>query len=115
MISAVYAILAARPRIINKGPSDGKGSMLFFGNYKDMHLDDYLGRMEDILNSNTAIYRHLVIDMYNYGQILSRKYKLLWLAYTFFLAGMVLCVISYFIVRIFTTYLDSQETSLLLF
>jgi hypothetical protein len=103
LISAVYAILAARPRIINKGLSDGKGSMLFFGNYKDMPLDDYLNMMEDILGSNTTIYRNLVIDMYNYGQILSRKYKLLWLSYTFFLAGMVLCVISYFIVIMFTT------------
>jgi hypothetical protein len=102
MISAVYAILAARPRIVNKGLSDGKGSMLFFGNYKDMNLDDYMEKMEDILNSNTAIYRHLVIDMYNYGQILSRKYKLLWLAYTFFLIGVVLCVLSYLTVMIIT-------------
>ena len=103
LISAVYAILAARPRIINKGLSDGKGSMLFFGNYKDMPLDEYLNKMEDILSSNATIYKNLVIDMYNYGQILSRKYKLLWLSYTFFLAGMVLCVISYFLVIMITT------------
>lgn len=102
MISAVYAILAARPRIINKGLSDGKGSMLFFGNYKDMNVDEYLAKMEDILNSNTSIYQNLVIDMYNYGQILSKKYKLLWLAYTFFLVGVVLCVLSYFLVMIVT-------------
>ena len=113
MISAVYAILAARPRIVNKGLSDGHGSMLFFGNYKDMLLDDYLNKMEDILNSNTSIYRNLVIDMYNYGQILSRKYKLLYLAYTFFLAGMVLCVISYLLLLLFTT-LNTEEVSLLL-
>ena len=98
MISAVYAILAARPRIINRGLSDGKGSMLFFGNYKDMNVDEYVDKMENILSSNSSIYRNLVIDMYNYGQILSRKYKLLWLAYTFFLVGMVLCVISYLVV-----------------
>ena len=102
MISAVYAILAARPRIINKGV-DGKGSMLFFGNFKDMPLDDYMVKMGEILNSNTSIYRNLVIDMYNYGQILSMKYKLLWLAYTFFLVGMVLCVVSYLLVVMITT------------
>jgi hypothetical protein len=116
MISAVYAILAARPRILNKALSDGKGSILFFGNYKDMNLDDYLNRMEDVLNSNTSIYRNLVIDMYNYGQILSRKYKLLWLAYTFFLVGMVLCVVSYFIVMMITQpFSKLEETSFLLF
>ena len=97
MVSATYAILAARPRIVNKGV-DGKGSLLFFGNYKDMALDEYLGKMDEILDSNPNIYRHLVIDMYNYGQILSRKYKLLYLAYTSFLVGMVLCVISYLMV-----------------
>jgi len=114
MISAVYAILAARPRIVNKGPSDGKGSMLFFGNYKDMNLDDYLDKMEEILNSNAAIYRNLVIDMYNYGQILSRKYKLLWLAYTFFLVGVVLCVVSYFLVLVITQpFANEQDVGML--
>ena len=99
MISAIYAILAASPRIVNKGV-DGKGSMLFFGNYKDMPVEEYVEKMDDILDSNSIIYRHLVIDMYNYGQILSRKYRLLWLAYTAFLAGMILCVVSYFIVML---------------
>jgi len=97
MVSATYAILAARPRIVNKGV-DGKGSLLFFGNYKDMPLNEYVGKMEDVLDSNPSIYRNLIIDMYNYGQILSRKYKLLYYAYTSFLVGMVLCVVSYLVV-----------------
>ena len=102
MISAVFAILSARPRIINSSLKDGKGSILFFGNFKDMDIDEYLEKMEKMLCSNGAIYRNLIIDMYSYGQILSRKYKLLWLAYTFFLVGMVLCVVTYLTVMIIT-------------
>jgi hypothetical protein len=89
--------------------------MLFFGNYKDMPLDDYLDKMEVILNSNASIYRNLVIDMYNYGQILSRKYKLLWLAYTFFLVGVVLCVVSYFLVLVITQPLANEPDVGMLF
>ena len=102
MISGVFAILAARPRIINSGFDEGKGSILFFGNFKDMSIDEYLNRMEEMLCSSSAVYRNLIIDMYNYGQILSRKYRLLWLAYTFFLVGMVLCVLTYLLVMVIT-------------
>lgn len=98
-ISAVFSILAARPRMMGnaKQRDPETTSKLFFGNFKNLTLPDYIQEMYGVLKSNVDVYRSLIIDQYYYGQILSRKYRLLSFSYTAFLIGLVTCVITYLI------------------
>ena len=98
-LSAVFAVLAAKPRFLKTpGERDPETtSPLFFGNFKNLSLKDYIGEMYEIIKSKKNTYRSLIIDLYFNGQILSRKYRLLAFSYTSFLIGLVTCVIVYLI------------------
>ena len=106
--SAVFSILAAKPRFL-KSKDENNGdhqdaklrSMLFFGNFHNLSLPEYLDKMHEVLSVNDDIYRSLIIDMYFNGQVLHRKYRLLALSYTSFLIGIVLCVVIYLILAQF--------------
>jgi len=95
--SAIFAILAARPRF-RKGPPNFKtSSMLYFGNFRHIPLNEYIREIEEIITSKQSVYRNLIIDLYNNGRILDRKYRMLSVSYTAFLIGIILCVLSYLI------------------
>ena len=99
LISAIFAILSAKPNIIK--PTVGRSpkiSILFFGNFFNKSLDEYLVDMNRLLKSKTDIYEHLSIDLYNQGIVLHRKYFYLNIAYTLFMFGISFSVISYLVV-----------------
>lgn len=96
-ISAVFSLLAAKPRIRKGIPDLKRNSLLFFGNFSHMTVEEYLEEMDEVLSSNENIYRSLILDLYNYGRILNRKYRLLAISYTAFLTGLVCCVAIFLI------------------
>lgn len=96
-ISAIFSILAARPRFRRSKPNYKTSSLLFFGNFRDMALSEYIEEMEELISSKRSIYRTLIIDLYNFGMILDRKYRMLSVSYTAFLVGLVLTVASYLV------------------
>ncbi len=99
LFSAILAILAARPMIIRSSRSqDVKKSLLFFDNFFYHTLEDYIREIKGVLQSRDLIYEQMIIDMYNNGKVLKRKYWLLGIAYTLFMVGIVSCVISFIIV-----------------
>ena len=98
LASAIFSILAARPKIIkNNDPDDALGR-LFFGNYYNKSREVFLSEMEELLASNTNIYRNLITDMYNNGKVLNRKYKHLGISYNIFMLGIIACVLVYLII-----------------
>ena len=102
LISAICAIMAAKPNIIR--PPDGRSpkiSILFFGNFFKKTLDEYLKDMNRLLKSKKDIYEHLSIDLYNQGIVLHRKYSYLRIAYTLFMVGISLSVVSYLAIWLF--------------
>ena len=102
LASAILAIISAKPHIIKtpEGINNPKLSLLFFGNFYKKTLDEYLKDMTILLGSRDSIYEHLMIDIYNQGKILQRKYKLLGVSYSIFMVGISLCVIAYLIIWI---------------
>lgn len=104
LLSATFSILAAKPRLIKEpGKIDpNTNSLLFFGNFKNIPLPDYIKEMYGVLTSHTSIYRSLIIDLYFNGQVLSQKYRLLAYSYTSFLVGLVACVIVYLVLSVVT-------------
>lgn len=98
LIALIFAIEAARPKLITSGTPEGTGkksSLLFFGNIAGYSQDAYLEKMKTLLNTEGEVYEHMTIDIYFQGLILKRKYNLLVYAYRVLLYGFILSVMLF--------------------
>ncbi len=107
LLSVVFAIQAARPKIIkNKRPQDPgdskTNSLLFFGTISSKSLDEYMKDMNELINSKESIYHNMVVDIYYQGKVLNRKYKLLSIAYLIFMYGFIFSVITFLVIFLFS-------------
>jgi len=95
LVSIVYAILAARPRVNEKdfpehGTSNRKASVLFFGQYSSMTEEEFVDDMTELMMDKNALYLNMIRDIYGIGRVLSRKFSLLRTSYAVFMVGLVI-------------------------
>lgn len=98
LVSVVFAITAARPKLIKPRKVGGamqKSSILFFGVIAGYTQQGYLDEMKNLLDSGNELYEHMTIDLYNQGLILKRKYNLLVYAYQIFMFGFIFSVLVF--------------------
>lgn len=102
LLSAVFAILAANPRIIKPKLEKPKNtqSLLFFGEMAAYSQEEYLQKMEELLTSRDDIYRNMIIDLHCQGIILKFKFRYISFAYNILMLGFSLGVI-FFLVFLF--------------
>lgn len=101
LLTTYFAISSAKPKLLkfnksNQGPA-GKKSLLFFENVWDLTTEDYVERMETLLDSSEEMYQHMIIDIHNQSKVLHRKYHLLSKAYTVFIFGFITSVLTFII------------------
>ena len=100
LVSVIFAIQAARPKLIKPKVVEGemqRTSLLFFGVIAGYSQKAYLDEMEKLLNSGDELYEHMTIDLYNQGLVLKRKYNLLVYAYQVFMFGLIISVLIFLI------------------
>jgi hypothetical protein len=100
LISAIYAIRSAKPRLIRPVEETdplkiAKKSYLFFENVYSMKLDDYIHTMEELIDSGRSVYQNMIIDIYNQSKVLHLKYRLLRTSYQIFSYGLVVSIILF--------------------
>jgi len=100
LISIIFAILAARPRVSSKPISledlrHSEGNILFFGNFANMSEDEFVEGMVDLMHDNTVVYETMVRNIYGLGSVLRKKFALLQVAYTMFMVALILGVTSF--------------------
>ncbi len=98
LISVVFAIQAARPKVVKAKQNikvKEKSSLLFFGEIVKYTQQEYLSKMDALINTKAEVYEHMTIDLYNQGKILSRKYTMLAYAYQIFMFGFVISVVLF--------------------
>lgn len=94
-ISAMLAVFAILPSIASKPSPGGTPNILFFGTFTAMSEDTFADTVLEELKSDESIYRLMLRDIYQNGQVLQRKkYKFLGYAYRTFLVGLVLTVVT---------------------
>lgn len=98
----ILSILSTRPNVTSgeftKEQVENRDvNILFFGNFHKMSFDNYLWGVKEIMKDKDYVYEALVKDLYLLGKVLERKYRLLRLTYTIFMAGIIISVISFFI------------------
>lgn len=103
----VFAILATRPNV-NSGQftrediRDRKVNLLFFGNFHKSTLEDFDWGMREMMNDKDYLYGSMIKDLYFLGKVLGVKYRLLRIAYTIFMWGLIVSVIAFAIAILMT-------------
>ena len=100
VITIIFAILSTRPKVTKgvftkKDIEDKKVNLLFFGNFYKMPLEDYKWAMNEMMKDREYLYNSMIKDLYYLGIVLEKKYRLLRIAYNFFMIGIVLSVIAF--------------------
>ena len=100
LISIIYAILAARPRVSGQPISledlrHSEGNILFFGNFANMSEAEFMEGMVEMVGDNSIIYESMIRNIYGLGSVLKKKFALLHVAYNTFMAALILGVSSF--------------------
>ena len=96
LVTIVISLIATRPTItptIKRAPTSDTGDLLFFGNYTRFTADEYRQHLRKLLRNEEDLYNSLIDNVYAQGLVLTRKYRLLKVAYQFFMIGFPVVVI----------------------
>lgn len=108
MVSLVYAILAAMPRVTRghmtlEDVQRRNVNLLFFGNFAQLSREDYVEGMSDLIGDKKLLYQRMLEDIYGLGKVLQRKFSLLRISYAAFMIGLISGALLYIIVFVFVT------------
>jgi hypothetical protein len=100
LISVVFAILAARPRVSTtditlEDLEHSDGNILFFGDFANLSQDQFTLGMMSLLEDKTVVYETMIRNLYGLGSVLRKKFALLQWAYTAFMITLILGVVSF--------------------
>ena len=98
----IFSILATRPKVTSgdftkEDVANKKVNLLFFGNFYKMKLEEFQEGMFEVMGDYNYLYKSLMKDLYFLGIVLQKKYRLLRIAYTIFMIGIVVSVIAFII------------------
>lgn len=100
LVTIVFAILSTRPNISSgrfskEDIKKNKVNLLFFGNFYNMHLDEYDWAVAELMKNDQQLYAMMIKDQYALGKVLAKKYKLLRVAYNIFMFGLIISVLAF--------------------
>ena len=100
LTTIVIAILATRPKVTGGNFSredilKKETNLLFFGNFHKATLKEYEWGMREMMKDQDYLYGALINDIYHLGVVLGRKYRLIRLAYTVFMIGIIISVLAF--------------------
>lgn len=78
-----------------------KVNLLFFGNFFQMPLERYTSAVNEMMNDREYLYDNLIRDLHQLGVVLNKKYRMLRIAYGFFMLGILSAVSAYLLAFIF--------------
>lgn len=100
VVTTILAILTTRPKLTEgtftrEDILAKKTNLLFFGNFYKSTLAEYEWAMSKLLEDKDYIHGSQIMDIYFLGKVLGRKYKLIRLAYTVFMIGIIVSAIAF--------------------
>jgi len=114
LLSMIYAVRAARPRVSNEKITleqvrNNSTNLLYFGNFHTLTRDEFVEGIEELMINRERLYDTMARDLYGLGSVLAKKYDLIRVAYTIFMVGLVLSVLSF--IAVFIVISDSTTTT----
>ncbi len=105
LLAVVFAILSSRPNVTTKEKyelSKKDSSILFFGNFSQLQVREFVGRINELKEQRNELYDSMSVDIYHLGSVLVKKYRLLSWSYNVFMSGLVLCAVAFIIIMMFS-------------
>jgi len=102
LATMVFSILASRPNVSSgkfkrEDIKNKQTNLLFFGNFHAMNVEDYQWGMKEMMKDAEYLYSSMIKDIYYLGKVLGRKYRFLRIAYSIFMFGFVIAILSFII------------------
>ena len=102
-LSSLLAVMAVIPSI-GKPPPEAKPNLVFFGHFAERDEEEWTREVIAQFADDEAVYRVMLHDIYQNGQVLQRrKYRYLRYAYSVFIVGLLLTLVS-FVLELTLTY-----------
>jgi len=100
LITIIIAIMSTRPNLVNKRFTredirNKNVDLTFFGNFIKLKYDDYLKAVKEMMKDDEHLYSTLLKNQYELGKILSKKFRLVKIAYNVFMIGIIVTVIVF--------------------
>jgi hypothetical protein len=100
LVSIVYSILAARPRVNTnhitlEDLQHSKGNILFFGNFANLDKDQFTEGLMELVQDREVLYETMIHNIHDIGLVLRTKFALLKIAYNAFMVALVAGVLSF--------------------
>jgi len=107
LITIIIAIMSTRPNLVNnkftrEDIRNKNVDLTFFGNFIKLKYDDYLVAVKEMMKDDEHLYSTLLKNQYELGKILSKKFKLVKIAYNVFMIGIIITVIVFLLNYLFT-------------
>jgi HD superfamily phosphodiesterase len=107
LITIIIAIMSTRPNLVNlrftrEDIKNKNVDLTFFGNFIKLKYDDYLKAVKDMMKDDEHLYSTLLKNQYELGKILSKKFRLVKIAYNVFMVGIIITVIVFLLNYLFT-------------
>lgn len=97
-VSALLAVAAILPSIRPVNVPPEQQNLLFFGTFTGLSEQEFVDRMLPLLRSDDSVFRTMLRDIYQNGQVLQRKkYRFLSTAYRVFLLGLTSTLVTFII------------------
>ena len=103
LVTVTFAILSTRPKVSSgkftkEDIHNQKVNLLFFGNFYNMEFDEYEWAVKEMMRDDNYLYSNMIKDQYSLGKVISQKYRLLRVAYTIFMFGLILSTLLFAII-----------------
>ncbi len=100
LTAIIFAVFSAMPAIPDKNFNQEdvrqhKVSMLFFGNFLKLKKMEFVKHLRALKKDQELLYDDLSKDLYNLGEVLRTKYRLLTIAYRVFVGGLILTFLAF--------------------
>jgi predicted metal-dependent HD superfamily phosphohydrolase len=107
LTTIIFAIKATRPTISSgkftrEDIKQKRTNLLFFGNFHQVSLEDFEWGMQEMIKDGDYLYSSMIKDIYYLGVILGKKYRNLRVAYTVFMYGFAIAILSYILAFLFS-------------
>ncbi len=107
VLTIIFATISTRPQVTEgtftqEDVKQKKVNLLFFGNFYNMGLDDFMWGMKEMMKDRDYLYGSMTKDLFFLGRVLGRKYKFLRICYDVFMYGLIATILAFAIAVIVT-------------
>ena len=100
VISLFFSIRSIKPEFNQAKNEETENNILHYKKCNELTLEEYRSQIQSTVTDDAQKMDAFIKELYFYGRLLSIKYKLLKIAYYFFLWGIVLAVLTYIFILI---------------